>query len=295
MSGFLARACASSRQRVAASRAALDLDRLRAAALQRPPGPSLAEALRREGTGVIAEIKRASPSKGVLAAIEDPAALAAAYVAGGAAAVSVLTEPHWFSGGLDDLRTVAAAVDVPALRKDFLVDDYQVWEARRARAGAVLLIVAALDPEALSGLMATVDEAALDALVEVHAPEEAATAVAAHRRSGSRRPLVLGINARDLTTLAVDAGQFARVRATLLDQAPDALLVAESGVRGPADVARLAAEGAHGVLVGEHVATAEDPRAAVAALVAAGSGGAFAAAPGSGSTPQRPIPTRPSP
>lgn len=290
MSGFLARACASSRQRVAASGDAVDLERLRRAALQQQPGASLATALRASGVSVIAEIKRASPSKGDLAAIADPTALAAAYVAGGAAAVSVLTEPHWFKGDLDDLRAVAAAVDVPALRKDFVVDPYQVWEARLAGAGAVLLIVAALDPSLLADLLAEVDAAGLDALVEVHAVEEAAVAAAAHHRSGSARALILGVNARDLSTLAVDTGQFARVRASIQEQAPAALLVAESGVSGPDDIARLAREGAHAVLVGEHVATAPDPRAAVAELVDAGRGAAIdpsaaLAAPGS---PRRP-------
>ena len=152
------------------------------------------------------------------------------------------------------------------LRKDFVVDAYQVWEARAAGAAAVLLIVAALEDGVLADLHRVAAEADLDVLVEAHDADEVRRATAAHVAAGTGRRLVLGINARDLATLSVDRGRFAALAAA----APDgALVVAESGVRGPDDVARLVGEGAHAVLVGEHVATAPDPAAAVAALAGA--------------------------
>lgn len=232
---------------------------MRAAALARPPAPPFAEALSGDGLAVIAEVKRASPSRGALAPIPDPAALAAQYAAGGAAAISVLTEPRWFRGSLDDLVAVAGAVGVPVLRKDFVVDPYQVWEARAAGAAAVLLIVAALDDQALTALRATAHEGGLGTLVEVHDRAEAQRTAALL----DGRPLVVGVNARDLTSLRVDADRFAALR----DALPSgAITVAESGVRGPQDAARLAGQGADAVLVGEHVATAADPAAAVRAL-----------------------------
>jgi indole-3-glycerol phosphate synthase len=212
-------------------------------------------------------VKRASPSRGQLAPITDASALGAAYAAGGAAAVSVLTEPCHFLGSLEDLSGVAATVRIPVLRKDFVVDDYQVLEARARGAAAVLLIVAALEARALETLLASTAEAGLDALVEVHAADEARVAVAAHRAAVPQRTLVVGVNARNLSTLAVDPEQFAAVRGLVPD---DAVAVAESGVRGPDDVRRLAGLGADAVLVGEHVATAPDPAGAVAELVAAG-------------------------
>lgn len=208
---------------------------------------------------MIAEVKRASPSRGRLAPIPDPAALARAYVAGGAAAISVLTEPRWFAGSLGDLAAVAAAVSVPVLRKDFVVDAYQVWEARAAGAAAVLLIVAALDDAALAALRREARDAGLETLVEVHDEHEARRAAAL----ADGHPLVVGVNARDLASLRVLPDRFRALR----DALPSgAITVAESGVRGPADTARLARQGADAVLVGEHVATAADPAAAVSEL-----------------------------
>ena len=222
--------------------------------------PSFRDALSGPGVAVIAEIKRASPSKGDLAPSLDAVTQARAYRDGGAAAVSVLTEPDRFKGELDDLRAVAGE-GIPALRKDFVIDPYQVWEAREAGASAVLLIVAALDETSLRDLMSTCDDAGLDALVEVHDEGEAALAVDAGAR-------VVGVNARDLRTFEVDRGSFARVRPRL----PDGVLaVAESGIRGPAVVATAARDGADAVLVGESLVMADDPRAAVAMLVSAGS------------------------
>jgi indole-3-glycerol phosphate synthase len=258
VSDFLAEAVAAARTRVRAAAAARPLDVLRAAAADLPSPPPFAAALAGDGLAVIAEVKRASPSRGALAQIPDPAALGRAYAAGGAAAISVLTEPVWFRGSMKDLSAVAAAVGLPVLRKDFIVDPYQVWEARAAGAAAVLLILAALDDAALAELRATAGEAGLDTLIEVHDAEEAG------RVRPDGRPLVVGVNARDLATLSVDTGGIDTVRRAL---PPEALTVAESGIRGPDDLAGLRGRW-HAVLVGEHVATAADPRAAVAALAA---------------------------
>lgn len=223
------------------------------------PGPSLRAALAAPGVGVLAEVKRASPSKGPIAPGLDAVAQAQAYRSGGAAGVSVLTEPSRFAGHLDDLAGVAA-LGVPALRKDFIVDPYQIWEAREAGAAAVLLIVAALDAAQLADLHAEARVAGLDVLVEVHDAEE----VAAVHAIGAD---LVGVNARDLRTFEVDAGAFARLRAQL---PAGAVAVAESGISTPADVHAVAAAGADAVLVGESLVRAADPAAAVAALVAAG-------------------------
>lgn len=266
MSTFLDQACAAARTRVTEAAQAVDLGALRErAAANRPP--AFATALAAAGVTVIAEVKRASPSRGPIAEIPDAAALAAAYAEGGAGAVSVLTEPHWFRGSLEDLVSISRSVAVPTLRKDFVVDAYQIWEARAAGAGAVLLIVAALDDVLLASLLATAEQVGIDALVEVHDVDEARRAGAAFGAAATGRRPVIGVNARDLTTLEVDPGRFAAVR----DALPDAALaVAESGVRGPDDVRRLAGLGADAVLVGEHVALAEDPAGAVRLLVEAG-------------------------
>lgn len=265
--GFLASACAEARARVAEAARVEPLEALRARALSTAPPPEFATALSGNGVAVIAEVKRASPSRGRLAAIPDPAALARRYAEGGAAAVSVLTEPAHFAGSLDDLAAVAGAVGLPALRKDFIVHPYQVFQARAAGAAAVLLIVAALPQPDLEDLLVTAARAGLDALIEVHNAEEAYRAVKAHTRAGTGRRLMIGVNARDLTSLKVDPNRFEAVRGALPD---GAITVAESGVGGPGDVRRLAALGADAVLVGEHVATATDPAAAVRTLVEAG-------------------------
>lgn len=267
MTSFLAQACAAARARVQTAMRTAGLEEVRARAEHASVPPGFAAALARPGVTVIAEVKRASPSRGPIADIPDPAALARSYAAGGAGAVSVLTEPRWFHGSLDDLAAICRSVDVPALRKDFVVDAYQVWEARAAGASAVLLIVAALDDALLRDLLLTADHAGLDALVEVHDAAEAARAAAAHDGARTALPLVIGVNARDLTTLQVDPDRFASV----CDGLPDtALTVAESGVRGPDDVRRLGALGASAVLVGEHVTRAQDPAAAVRELGLAG-------------------------
>jgi indole-3-glycerol phosphate synthase len=256
---FLARAVADAR--LAAERRAdrLPLPAVQAAAAAAPAPRSLRQAARRgpDGPRVIGEVKRRSPSRGDLRPDLDPAALAGAYAAGGAAAVSVLTEPRHFAGSPEDLRAVRAAVDLPVLRKDFVSTPYQVWESRAWGADAVLLIVAALDPAALRALLDEAAAAGLDALVEVHTTAEAATATAAGAT-------LVGVNARDLTTLEVDPGRFAAVR----DALPGgAVLVAESGIRDRAGVEAADAAGADAVLVGESLVTAEDPVRAVRALL----------------------------
>lgn len=210
---------------------------------------------------VIAEVKRSSPSKGALATITDPAALAAEYEKGGAAVISVLTEQRRFKGSLADLDSVRAAVDIPVLRKDFVVTPYQVWEARAHGADVVLLIVAALEQTVLTSLVERVHSLGMTALVEVHDSEEAVRAVDAGAR-------VIGVNARDLKTLEVDRGTFARVAPAI---PADVVKIAESGVRGPHDVMEYARAGADAVLVGEALVTDDAPRQSVADLVAAGS------------------------
>jgi indole-3-glycerol phosphate synthase len=196
---------------------------------------------------VIAEVKRASPSRGALAEIPDPAALARRYADAGASAISVLTEQRRFLGSLDDLVTVRAAVDVPVLRKDFVSSAYQVLEARAAGADLVLLIVAALPDEDLRSLLALVHDLRMTALVEAHDEQEVDRALDAGAR-------LLGVNARDLDTFELDRDLFGRVA----DRIPaDVIKVAESAVRTPADVAAYRAAGADVVLVGEALVTGD--------------------------------------
>lgn len=216
--------------------------------------------LRAPGSSVIAEVKRRSPSKGDLAEITDPAALARQYAAGGAAAISVLTEGRRFGGSLDDLRAVRAAVDVPLLRKDFLVEPYQVLEARAAGADLVLLIVAALDDDLLHRLHDQARELGMTALVEVHDEVETERAVALGAE-------LVGVNARNLKTLEIDQATFGRLAPLVPD---DRVKVAESGVFGPSDVERHVREGARAVLVGEALVKDGDPEGAVRAMTGLG-------------------------
>jgi indole-3-glycerol phosphate synthase len=218
-------------------------------------------AFRADGISVIAEVKRSSPSKGAIADIADPAALAASYEAGGAATISVLTERQRFGGSLADLEAVRAAVQVPVLRKDFIVTSYQLWEARAAGADLALLIVAALTQNQLVALVDRAGSIGLTPLVEVHDEEEVDRALAAGAT-------LIGVNARNLKTLEVDRDTFGRLAPRIPD---DVVRVAESGVRGPHDVFEYAKQGAHVVLVGETLVRGHDARSAVADLVAAGS------------------------
>jgi indole-3-glycerol phosphate synthase len=249
------------REDVAARQASTPLPEVKAAARDARPALDALAALRAPGVGVIAEVKRRSPSKGALAEITDPAALAAQYAAGGARVISVLTEGRRFGGSHADLAAVRAAVDVPVLNKDFVVSSYQVHEARAHGADVVLLIVAALDQPVLTGLLERVESLGMTALVEVHDEGEADRALSAGAS-------VIGVNARDLTTLTVDRNTFERIAPGLPSEV---VKVAESGVRGPHDLLSYAAAGADAVLVGEGLVTAGDPRQAVADLVTAGS------------------------
>ncbi len=243
----------------------VSLDDLKAKVARMDSAIDGVEALRRGGSGgdgvkVIAEVKRSSPSKGALAAIADPAALAADYEAGGATVISVLTERRRFGGSLADLDDVRQKVDIAVLRKDFIVTSYQLWEARAHGADLALLIVAALAQPALESLVERAASIGLPPLVEVHDEEEVRRALDAGAR-------LIGVNARDLKTLEVRRDTFARLAPLI----PDGVVrVAESGVRGPHDLIAYANAGADAVLVGESLVTGKDPRAAVADLVAAG-------------------------
>lgn len=215
---------------------------------------------RAPGSSVIAEVKRRSPSKGALADIPDPAELAQRYAAGGAAAISVLTEQRRFGGSLDDLRAVRAAVDTPILRKDFIVESYQLVEARAAGADLALLIVAALHDDTLRRLHDAARELGLTVLVEVHDEAETERAV----ELGAE---LVGVNARNLKTLQIHDDMFGRLAPLIPD---DRVKVAESGIVGPADVQRFVGEGARAVLVGEALVRDGDPQAAVAAMTGVG-------------------------
>jgi indole-3-glycerol phosphate synthase len=256
--GILERIVAKKRERLDAARAARPLAEVRAAARDAAPARDFAGALARPGVRVIAEIKRRSPSRGLIRADFDPVAIARAYAAGGADACSILTEEDFFDGRLSYLADVRAAVPFPLLRKDFLFDPYQVYEARAAGADAVLLIAASLAPVQLADLAALAAEIGLAALVEVHDESEVASAVACPAA-------VIGINNRDLRTFVVSLDTAARL-ARLVPAGR--AIVAESGIHGPADVARLGAAGIHAFLVGEHLMQAADPAAALRALKA---------------------------
>jgi indole-3-glycerol phosphate synthase len=211
---------------------------------------------RAAGSSVIAEVKRKSPSKGALADIPDPAELAARYAAGGAGAISVLTEQRRFGGSLDDLYAVRAAVDIPVLRKDFVVDDYQLIEARAAGADLALLMCSALADDDLRRLYDLAGELGLTALVEVHDEDEAERAVALGAE-------LVGVNARNLKTLEVHQDTFGRLAPLIPD---DRVKVAESGIFSADDVRRYVGEGARVVLVGEALVKDGDPEAAVRAM-----------------------------
>ncbi len=257
---FLVNLLTGVRADLAARQQEVGLDELKLRARRREPALDPMPQYRADGTSVIAEVKRASPSKGRLADIADPASLAADYEAGGAETISVLTEERMFGGSLADLTAVRAAVSVPVLRKDFTVSSYQLWEARAAGADLALLVVAALTDNELVGLIDRARSIGMTPLVEVHDRQELSRAVDAGAD-------LIGVNARDLATLQVDRFTFAR----LAPHFPGGVVkVAESGVRGPRDVWEHARNGADVVLVGETLVTGKDPRAAVSDMVAAG-------------------------
>ncbi|HEX3790478.1 MAG TPA: indole-3-glycerol phosphate synthase TrpC [Pseudonocardiaceae bacterium] len=249
------------REDLAERESVLPFDELKEKAAKVAPPRDVMSALRAADVGVIAEVKRRSPSKGELADIPDPATLAKDYADAGARVISVLTEKRRFGGSLDDLDAVRAAVDVPVLRKDFTVSPYQVHEARLHGADMVLLIVAALEQNALEALLDRVESLGMGALVEVHNAEEADRALEAGAK-------IIGVNARNLHTLEVDRDVFGRLAPGLPFEV---VKIAESGVRGPADLMAYAGYGADAVLVGEGLVTSSDPKTAVVKLVTAGS------------------------
>ncbi len=225
-----------------------DLAQVEADALARPDALDALEVLARtDRVKIIAEVKRSSPSRGALADIPDPALLAVQYETGGASAISVLTEGRHFGGSLADLDAVRGSVSLPVLRKDFIVEPYQVFEARAAGADLVLLIVAALDQQKLTALFGLVGELGMTALVETHDADEVSRAL--DLGAG-----LIGINARDLNTFELDRDLFGR----LAERLPDSVIrVAESAVHSAADVAHYRAHGADAVLVGEALVTAD--------------------------------------
>jgi indole-3-glycerol phosphate synthase len=261
--GVLDEIVAGVREDLALREQQVPLEVLKDRARRMPPALDPLPLLRSPGISVIAEVKRASPSAGTLAPIVDPAELARSYAAGGAAAISVLTESRRFGGSLSDLAAVRSAVDVPVLRKDFVVSSYQLWEARAVGADLVLLMASVLDQQALVCLVERAESIGLTPLVEAHTAVEVERSLLAGAR-------LLGINNRNLHTLQVDLATFA----SLAPMIPNGVVrVAESGIRGPHDVFELAQAGADAVLVGTSLVTgsvAPDPAAAVADLVAAG-------------------------
>lgn len=247
------------REDVTARQSEAPLERIKELAAAAPAPRDAYALLRAPGVGVIAEVKRASPSRGQIAEIPDAAQLAQEYAAGGARCVSVLTEGRWFGGSLADLAAVRAAVDVPLLRKDFVVDEYQLFEARANGADAVLLIVAALNQAALESLQARAWQLGLATLVEVHDRGELSRAVG----SGAR---VIGVNNRNLRTLKVDV----KASDDLAARMPKGIVaVSESGLQSRTDLERLAAAGYGAFLIGERFMTDPDPAAAIRLLIGA--------------------------
>ena len=258
---FLTEIMALKRARLEGARKLRTLDELRAQAeeVRRDAQPhALRQALKQKRLNVIAEFKRASPSKGEICADAEPARIARSYEAGGAAAISVLTEEDRFQGSLEDLRAVRGAVKIPVLRKDFIFDDYQLYESAAAGADALLLIVAALDDETLARLRRIAeDDLGMDALVEVHTEEELGRAEAA-------RATLVGVNNRDLRSFKVSL----EISIELAHAAPPGvMLVAESGLRSGDDLRRLRALGYQGFLIGETLMRSAQPDAALREMI----------------------------
>ena len=243
-------------------RAARSLETVERDALAQTPALDAVAALAPSSrVKIIAEVKRASPSRGELAAIVDPAALAVSYETGGASAISVLTEGRRFGGSLDDLEQVRSAVGIPVLRKDFIAEPYQVFEARAAGADMVLLIVAALEQERLQSLHGLITDLGMTALVETHSADEV-------ERALDLGAAVVGVNARNLSTFELDRDLFG----SLADRIPSGVIrIAESAVLEPADVTHYRAAGADVVLIGEALVKGDDPIATLGEFLAAGS------------------------
>ena len=249
MSSILDDIYAAKRVEVKAQRSVVSPMAIAAKAAQAPKPRDFVAALRSRPRAIIAEIKRASPSKGDIFEGLDPASVARDYTAAGAAAISVLTDRH-FKGSLDDLRAVRAAVELPLLRKDFIFDPYQVYEARAAGADCILLIVAMLKEGELRSLAALARELGMAALVEAHNRDE-------FRRAEALATGLIGINNRDLNTFVTDVAVTERL---LADYKGDALVVAESGIDSSADISRLASAGAGAFLIGESLLRTGRPR-----------------------------------
>lgn len=256
---------AEAHRRVARARSEMPLGVLRERAAACPPPRDFLAALRAPGVSLIAEIKRASPSRGVLNAELDPPAWACRYARAGADAISILTEPLRFRGSLEDLYSARSALEqqghaLPLLRKDFIVDGYQLFEARLYGADAVLLIAAALEEHALASLYTEALGLGLTPLIEVHRLEELKQVL-------PLKPPLIGINNRDLATFRVDIETTARLREHM---PPECVVVSESGIHRPEQVRWLASLGVDALLVGEALVTAPDPEAALRALKEAG-------------------------
>lgn len=244
---------AKKRERVIAAQAAVPFDQMRRQAQEVRNGAkthAFRTALRSEGINIIAEFKRRSPSKGIIRANANLTQMVRSYESGGAVALSVLTEEDYFDGSLNDLRAAKSAVKLPVLRKDFVFEDYQVYESAAAGADAILLIVAALDDEKLSHLKQLAeDELQMDALVEVHTSEEL-------KRAKTAGATLIGVNNRDLRTFTVSLDTSL---ALALEAPPDALLISESGLHSASDLQRLRDAGYHGFLIGETLMRADNP------------------------------------
>ena len=250
---ILSEIIAKKRERVIAAQETVSFDQMRRQAQDvrsDAKGHALHSALRADGINIIAEFKRRSPSKGTIRADANLAEIVQSYKAGGAAAISVLTEEDYFDGSLADLRAVKSAVKLPVLRKDFVFEEYQIYESAAAGADAVLLIVAALDDETLSHLRRLAEhELQMDALVEVHTSEEM-------KRAKAAGATLIGVNNRDLRTFTVSL----ETSLTLARQAPpEALLISESGLHSAGDLQRLRDAGYHGFLIGETLMRADNP------------------------------------
>jgi indole-3-glycerol phosphate synthase len=249
------------RLRVAKAKEAAPFEQVRERALALAASPALPfeQALKAPGLSCICEVKKASPSKGVIAQDFPYLDIAREYEAAGAAAISVLTEPDYFLGSNRYLQEIASAVSIPTLRKDFVIDPYQIYEAKLLGAQAVLLICALLDADTLAGYIKTAGELGLSALVEIHNEVGAEQALSAGAR-------IIGINNRDLKTFTVDTGMSARLRKTI---PPEIIAVAESGISSPDDIAPLRDAGIDAALIGESLMRSNNRKQFLAALKAA--------------------------
>ena len=274
MTTVLQQILARTREHVQERKRQFPLDRLQMAAPTPTGHRGFAAALGRPGhVNVVAEFKRRSPSRGTIRADVDPIRVAQAYEIGGAAALSVLTDEPFFGGSIADLREARMATLLPTLRKDFIVDPYQVGESVLSGADAILLIAAALSDEELRSLHAAAVEARLEVLVEVHDRGELDRALAAGAR-------IVGINSRDLRTMTVDLQTALSLASTIPD---DVVAVAESGIRGPGDIVRLRDAGYDAFLIGEHLMVQDNPAAALEALIRSASEPRWAGAASRGS------------